>query len=59
MSNKCEKEFWDSNLNLEVIGEISIFQEIAPNFTCSQTNKKKKKRNFSSMIEFTPTASIL
>ena len=33
MSSMCEKEFSDSNFNLAVIGKISIFQEIAPNFT--------------------------
>ena len=33
MSKMCEKEFSDSNFDLEVIGKISIFQEIAPNFT--------------------------
>ena len=35
MSSMCEKEFSDSNFNLAVIGKISIFQEIAPNFTYS------------------------
>ena len=36
MSTMCAKEFSDSNFNLEVIGKISIFQEIAQNFTNSQ-----------------------
>ena len=33
MSKMCEREFSDSNFDLEDIGKISIFQEIAPNFT--------------------------
>ena len=33
----CEKEWSDSNFNQAVIGKISIFQEIAPHFTYSQT----------------------
>ena len=32
----CAKEFSHSNFALSVIGKISIFQEIAPNFTFSQ-----------------------
>ena len=28
--NMCEKEFWDSNINQEVICKISIFQGITP-----------------------------
>ena len=36
ISNMCEKEFRDSNFNIEVIGKISIFLGIAPNFTYSQ-----------------------
>ena len=42
----CEKEFSDSTFNLAVIGKISIFQEIAPNFTY------RKRFNFLSIIEF-------
>ena len=47
MSNMCEKEFSDSNFNKAVIGKISIFQEITPNFTYSY-----KFLNFLSMINF-------
>ena len=36
MSHPCAKEFLDSNLNEGVIYKISIFHEIAPNFTYSQ-----------------------
>ena len=36
MSKMCAKEFSDSNFNQEVIGKISIFQEIAQSFTYSQ-----------------------
>ena len=36
MSNMYEKEFSDSSYKEEVIGKISIFQEIAPSFTHSQ-----------------------
>ena len=36
MSNMCEKGLSDSNVNQAVIGKISIFKEIAPNFTYSQ-----------------------
>ena len=32
-SKMCEKEFSDSKFDKEVIGKISIFQDIAPNFT--------------------------
>ena len=32
MSKMCEKELSDSNFDYEVIGKISIFEEIAPNF---------------------------
>ena len=32
----CAKGFLDSNFNLAVIDKISIFHEIAPNFTYSQ-----------------------
>ena len=32
----CAKGFLDSNFNQAVIGKISIFHEIAPNFTYSQ-----------------------
>ena len=36
MSNMCAKELPDLNFNLSVIGKISIFQQIVPNFTYSQ-----------------------
>ena len=36
MSDMFAKEVSDSNFNLAVIGKISIFQEITPNFTYSQ-----------------------
>ena len=35
MCHICAKELKDSNLNYAVIARISIFNEIAPNFSCS------------------------
>ena len=35
MCHICAKELLDSNFNLGVIYKISIFKEIAPNFTYS------------------------
>ena len=55
MSKMCEKEFSDLNFDLEVIGKISIFQEIAPNFTYLEISQFfKHNYNF-----FRPTASTL
>ena len=36
MCHTCAKELLDSNFNEAVIDKISIFNEIAPNFTYSQ-----------------------
>ena len=36
MCHICKKQLIDSNLNKAVIYKISIFYEIAPNFTYSQ-----------------------
>ena len=36
MCHVCAKGFLDLNLNKAVIDKISIFHEIAPNFTYSQ-----------------------
>ena len=47
------KELYDSNLNFVVIYKISIFNEIAPNFTYSQ------KGYFLSIIGIRQTASSL
>ena len=36
----CAKGLLDSNFNQAVINKISIFHEIAPNFTYSKKNRK-------------------
>ena len=38
MCHVCAKELLDSNFNQAVIDKISIFQEIAPNFTYLQAS---------------------
>ena len=54
MCHICAKELLDSNFNLAVINKISIFNEIAPNFTYSQKLLFFKYNwNF-----FRPTASL-
>ena len=42
MCHICAEGFLDSNFNQAVIDKISIFHEIAPNFTYLQKKKKKK-----------------
>ena len=45
------KEFSDLNYNQAVIGKISIFQEIAPNFTYSQKLLLRRRKCVTKMAQ--------